>query len=169
MDIDGLGGSRVQLLLDEGLIKDAADIYYLKAEELMRLEKMGEKSADNLLQAIDKVMITDSLKVKGLPAGTRTLFGGNLIELFEDGSAHLVDAGNLAGSTLKVNQGLRNLVEKAGVPWQTAINSCTINPARLIGMESSKGSITAGKDADLVVLGDDYSVQAAYVCGERCY
>ena len=115
------------------------------------------------------VMITDSLKVKGLPAGTRTLFGGNLIELFEDGSAHLVDAGNLAGSTLKVNQGLRNLVEKAGVPWQTAINSCTINPARLIGMEASKGSITAGKDADLVVLGDDYSVQAAYVCGERCY
>jgi N-acetylglucosamine-6-phosphate deacetylase len=36
-------------------------------------------------------------------------------------------------------------------------------------MEASKGSITAGKDADLVVLGDDYSVQAAYVCGERCY
>lgn len=115
------------------------------------------------------VMITDSLKVKGLPAGTRTLFGGNLIELFEDGSAHLVGAGNLAGSTLKVNQGLRNLVERAGVPWQAAINSCTINPARLIGMEASKGSITAGKDADLVVLGDDYSVEATYVCGERCY
>ena len=115
------------------------------------------------------VMITDSLKVKGLPAGTRTLFGGNMIELFEDGSAHLVGAGNLAGSTLKVNQGLRNLVEKAGVPWQTAINSCTINPARLIGMETSKGSITAGKDADLVVLGDDYSVEATYVCGERCF
>ena len=115
------------------------------------------------------VMITDSLKVKGLPAGTRTLFGGNLIELFEDGSAHLVGAGNLAGSTLKVNQGLRNLVEKAGLPWQTAINACTINPARLIGMETSKGSITAGKDADLVVLGDDYSVEATYVCGERCY
>ena len=114
-------------------------------------------------------MITDSLKVKGLPAGTRTLFGGNMIELFEDGSAHLVGAGNLAGSTLKVNQGLRNLVEKAGVPWQTAINSCTINPARLIGMEASKGSITAGKDADLVVLGDDYSVEATYVCGERCF
>ncbi len=115
------------------------------------------------------VMITDSLKVKGLPAGTRTLFGGNMIELFEDGSAHLVGAGNLAGSTLKVNQGLRNLVEKAEIPWQTAINSCTINPARLIGMEASKGSITAGKDADLVVLGDDYSVEATYVCGERCY
>ena len=113
------------------------------------------------------VMITDSLQVKGLPAGTRTLFGGNLIELYEDGSAHLVGAGNLAGSTLKVNQGLRNLVEMAGVPWQTAINSCTINPARLIGVEASKGSITAGKDADVVVLGDDYSVEAVYVCGQE--
>lgn len=113
------------------------------------------------------VMITDSLQVKGLPAGTRTLFGGNLIELYEDGSAHLVGAGNLAGSTLKVNQGLRNLVEMAGLPWQTAINSCTINPARLIGMEASKGSITAGKDADVVVLGDDYSVEAVYVCGQE--
>ena len=112
------------------------------------------------------VMITDSLQVKGLPAGTRTLFGGNLIELYEDGSAHLVGAGNLAGSTLKVNQGLRNLVEMAGLPWQTAINSCTINPARLIGVEASKGSITAGKDADVVVLGDDYSVEAVYVCGQ---
>lgn len=112
------------------------------------------------------VMITDSLQVKGLPAGTRTLFGGNLIELYEDGSAHLVGAGNLAGSTLKVNQGLRNLVEMAGVPWQTAINSCTINPARLIGVEASKGSITAGKDADIAVLGDDYSVEAVYVCGQ---
>lgn len=112
------------------------------------------------------VMITDSLQVKGLPAGTRTLFGGNLIELYEDGSAHLVGAGNLAGSTLKVNQGLRNLVEMAGVPWQTAINSCTINPARLIGMEASKGSVTAGKDADIVVLGDDYNVEAVYVCGQ---
>ena len=115
------------------------------------------------------VMITDSLQVKGLPAGTRTLFGGNLIELFEDGSAHLVGAGNLAGSTLKVNEGLRNLVEKAGVPWQTAINSCTINPARLIGMEAAKGSICAGKDADIAVLRDDYTVEATYVCGERCY
>lgn len=112
------------------------------------------------------VMITDSLQVKGLPAGTRTLFGGNLIELYEDGSAHLVGAGNLAGSTLKVNQGLRNLVEMAGLPWQTAINSCTINPARLIGMEASKGSVTAGKDADIVVLGDDYNVEAVYVCGQ---
>lgn len=115
------------------------------------------------------VMISDGLRFKGLSAGTRMLFGGNLVELCEDGSARLAGTGTLAGSTLKINEGLRNLVEKAGVPWQTAINSCTINPARLIGAERAKGSIQTGKDADLVVLGDDYSVESTFCRGKQCY
>ena len=115
------------------------------------------------------VMISDALRFKGLPAGTRMLFGGNLVELYEDGSAHLVGSGTLAGSTLRINEGLRNLVEKAGVPWQTAINSCTINPARLIGVERVKGSLQTGKDADMVVLGEDYSVVETFCRGIRCY
>ena len=115
------------------------------------------------------VMITDALRVKGLPVGTRTLFGGNMIELQEDGSARLLEGGNLAGSTLRMNQGLRILVEKAGIPWQTAINAATINPARLCGWDRQKGSIQAGKDADLVVLNDDYSVKATFVLGKQVY
>lgn len=115
------------------------------------------------------VMITDSLKVKGLPAGTKTLFGGNPIELQEDGSARLIHGGNLAGSTLKMNEGLRILVEKAGVPWQAAINAATINPAKLCGWDRTKGSIRTGKDADLVVLRDDYSVDATFVLGKRVF
>ena len=115
------------------------------------------------------VMITDSLMVKGLPVGTKTLFGGNLIELYEDGSAHLVEAGNLAGSTLNVNKGLQILVEKAMVPWQSAINACTINPARMLGLEKTKGSIQTGKDADIVVLNDDYSVKMTYVSGIKAF
>ena len=115
------------------------------------------------------VMITDALRVKGLPVGTRTLFGGNMIELQEDGSARLLEGGNLAGSTLRMNEGLRILVEKAGIPWQTAINAATINPARLCGWEGQKGSIQAGKDADLVVLNDDYSVKATFVLGKQVF
>ena len=111
------------------------------------------------------VMISDALRFKGLPVGTRMLFGGNLVELYEDGSAHLVDSGTLAGSTLRINEGLRNLVEKAGVPWQTAINACTLNPARLIGMERTKGSLQAGKDADIVVLREDYTVETTFCRG----
>lgn len=115
------------------------------------------------------IMITDSLMVKGLPAGTKTLFGGNEIELYEDGSAHLTSTKGLAGSTLNVNKGLAILVEKALVPWQTAINSCTLNPARLLGVEDRKGSIQTGKDADIVVLNDDYSVEMTYTKGVKAF
>jgi len=113
------------------------------------------------------VMITDSLRVKGLPAGTPALFGGDPIELSKDGSARLVESGKLAGSTLKMNEGLLNLVEKACVSWQHAINSCTLNPARLIGLEASKGSLQTGKDADIVVLRDDYSIETVFVGGRQ--
>ncbi len=52
MDIEGLGESRVALLVDRGLLKDYADIYSLRFEDLVHLEGMGEKSTINLLQAI---------------------------------------------------------------------------------------------------------------------
>jgi len=53
MDIRGLGPAVVSLLLANNLIKDASDIYYLKKEDLVPLERMGEKSADNLIKAIE--------------------------------------------------------------------------------------------------------------------
>lgn len=115
------------------------------------------------------VTITDSLMVKGLPVGTKVLFGGNEIELYPDGSAHLTETKGLAGSTLNVNKGLQILVEKALVPWLTAINSVTINPARLINVDDRKGTIQTGKDADLVVLNDDYSVEMTYTKGKKAF
>ncbi len=54
MDIDGLGESIVTLLLENNLIEDPADLYYLKKEDLVDLERMGEKSAQNLVNAIEK-------------------------------------------------------------------------------------------------------------------
>ena len=59
MNIDGLGESIVTLLLDNNLIDDAADLYYLKKEDLVKLERMGEKSAQNLLDAIEKSKSND--------------------------------------------------------------------------------------------------------------
>lgn len=115
------------------------------------------------------IMISDALMVKGLPVGTKVLFGGNEIELYEDGSAHLTDTKGLAGSTLRVNMGLKVLVEKAMIPWDYAINSCTINPARLIGVDDRKGKLVAGYDADVVVLNDDYSVEMTYLKGKTAF
>ncbi len=111
------------------------------------------------------IMVSDALMAKGSPAGSKFMFGGNEIVIYEDGSAHLTEAGNLAGSTLRLNEGLRILVEEAMVPFNYAINSCTINPAKCLGIDDRKGSIMVGKDADIVVLDTDYSVIQTYCKG----
>jgi DNA ligase (NAD+) len=54
MNIDGLGEKVVIQLYQQGLIRDVADLYHLDKEELLKLERMGEKSVDNLLEAIEK-------------------------------------------------------------------------------------------------------------------
>ena len=113
------------------------------------------------------VMVTDALMAKGSPAGSKFIFGGNEIEIYEDGSAHLTSTGGLAGSTLKMNNGLRILIEEAMVPVATAINSCTRNPANCIGLGDVKGSIKVGYDADLVVLDSEYNVLQTYVLGNE--
>ena len=112
------------------------------------------------------IMISDALMAKGTPVGSKFIFGGNEIVIYPDGSAHLTSTGGLAGSTLRINQGLRILVEEAMVPFNYAINSCTINPARCIGVDDRKGALSVGKDADLVVLDNDYSVIQTYCMGE---
>lgn len=111
------------------------------------------------------IMITDSLMCKGFPVGTKFDFGGQEVVIYPDGSAHLVEAGNLAGSTLNVNKGLKILIEDALVPVNYAINACTSNPARCLHVDDRKGTIGVGYDADLVVLDRDYKVVQTYCKG----
>ncbi len=54
MDIEGLGGKHIDQFVNAGLIKDVADTYYLKKEDILKLERWAEKSAENLLRAIEK-------------------------------------------------------------------------------------------------------------------
>ena len=54
MDIEGLGGETVALLVNEGLIGNYADLYELRKEQILPLERMAEKSADNLIKGIEK-------------------------------------------------------------------------------------------------------------------
>lgn len=114
------------------------------------------------------IMISDSLMAKGCPVGSKFLFGGNEIEVYPNGSAHLTSTKGLAGSTLRINRGLEILVEKAGVPFDYAINSCTLNPARALGVDDRKGKICTGYDADIVVLNNDYDVVQTYARGVAC-
>ncbi|HVP79494.1 MAG TPA: NAD-dependent DNA ligase LigA [Thermodesulfobacteriota bacterium] len=54
MDIDGLGVKLIEQLVDKGLVKDVADIYYINKEQLVELERMADKSAQNIIDAIEK-------------------------------------------------------------------------------------------------------------------
>ena len=54
LDIEGLGDKWIDVLVDRGMIETVADLYHLSADDLMRLERMGEKSASNLVDAIDR-------------------------------------------------------------------------------------------------------------------
>lgn len=112
------------------------------------------------------IMVSDSLMAKGCPAGSHHLFGGNEIEIYPDGSAHLCSTGGLAGSTLKINRGLQILCEQAGVPFESALNACTINPARALGIDDRKGMLCTGYDADITVLGSNYDVVQTFVRGK---
>lgn len=113
------------------------------------------------------IMISDSLRPKHCPPGGNYQLGGHDIEIDENGLARLKGTDTIAGSTLSMNRGLQILVEQAMVPFDAAINSCTINPARCLGVDGRKGRLAVGYDADIVVLGDAYEVKETYCKGKR--
>ena len=112
------------------------------------------------------ILITDSLRAKHCPPGGDYQLGGHDIEIGLDGLARLKGTDTIAGSTLRMNKGLQVLIEEAGVPVDTAINACTLNPARCLGVDHRKGKICAGYDADLAVLDRDYNVVKTWCRGK---
>ncbi len=113
------------------------------------------------------IMVSDSLRAKHCPPGGSYQLGGHDIEIGEDGLARLKGTDTIAGSTLNMNKGLKILVEKALVPLDAAINSCTLNPARCLRVEDRKGKLVVGYDADIVVLEDNYDVVQTYCRGKK--
>ena len=154
-----------------GLVGAAMRVRDVYGEVICDGNHSNVNSLNNYYMAKGKdhvIMITDALMAKGCPIGSKMLFGGQEIEVSPDGSAHLTATKGLAGSTLQVNRGLQVVVEKAGVPFEYAINSCTLNPARALGMDDRKGKICTGYDADIVVLNNDYDVVQTYARGKAC-
>ncbi len=98
----------------------------------------------------DKVtLITDAMRAKHLPDGLSELGGQTVI--VKNGEARL-ENGALAGSVLKMNDAIKNLVTLAGVDFTDAIDFATVNPAKNLGVFNEVGSIKVGKNADLTVL-----------------
>ena len=86
----------------------------------------------------------------------------------KDGQARL-ENGTLAGSVLKMNTAVKNMVERVGVPFTQAIDCATANPAKQLGIYQETGSISTGKRADFTVLDSDYNVIMTIVAGKIVY
>jgi len=101
-------------------------------------------------------LVTDGMMATGLGEGEYQLMGRQ-VRVDSHGTARLHD-GTIAGSTATMNQCLKTAVEQARIPFDSALLMATLNPARVAGVDQRKGSLAVGKDADLVVLDDDYRV-----------
>lgn len=115
----------------------------------------------------DKViLITDSMRAKGLSDGISELGGQKVI--VKNGEARL-ENGTLAGSILKMNVAVKNMVEKVGVKIEDAIDFATINPAKSLGIENKVGSIKIGKNADFTILDKDFNVIKTIINGKEMF
>ncbi|TAM61230.1 hypothetical protein EPN52_03090 [bacterium] len=77
--------------------------------------------------------------------------------------------GTIAGSALRIDQGVRNLMAFSRVPFERAVIAATSAPARLLGLEREMGTIAPGRRADLAVWDDEYQVAATFVAGQPVY
>ncbi len=110
-------------------------------------------------------LITDAMRAKAISGGVSEL-GGQTVYV-KNGEARLAD-GTLAGSVLKMNVALKNLVEKVGLPLEKAAECATLNPARNLGLQD-RGVIAAGKRADFAVLDPAFNVICTYREGREIY
>lgn len=115
----------------------------------------------------DKIIyITDSLGTAGLPDGEYK-FGP--LPVFVKGGVARIAEGNLAGSSLRLNTAIKNVVEILGIPVEDAMLGVTKNPAEALGMFDKIGSIDPGKRAHLTVLDDGFNVVMTIVDGKIAY
>lgn len=111
-------------------------------------------------------LITDAMRAKGMPDGLSELGGQQVF--VKNGEARLSD-GTLAGSVLKMNVAVKNLVEKVGVSFTDAVDFASANPAKNLGLYDERGSIEVGKRADFAVMDKDYNILYTVIGGKVVY
>ena len=112
------------------------------------------------------VLITDCTRAGGMPDGEYSL-GGQ--KTFVKGIQCLLEDGTIAGSVLKLNAAVKNLVDHAGITVPEAVACASLNPARAIRADGECGSLEAGKRADIIIFDKDINVKKSIIAGEVRY
>ena len=118
-------------------------------------------------KGVDRIiLITDAIRAAGMPDGEYEL--GGLHVTVHQGTPRLAN-GSLAGSTLTLECAVRNMMAAADLPLPIALPMATSTPARALGLQGRKGSIAAGKDADLIIVDERMQVSLTMVGGDIAY
>lgn len=108
-------------------------------------------------------VISDSMRAAGLGAGKFDL-GGQDVFVEENGKYATLADGTIAASISNVYKEFLNLLS-FGIDFRTALKSCTINPAKAIGLDAEIGSIAQGKCADIIFIDKNLEVKEVYING----
>lgn len=148
------------LLLDDLTVEIIADGRHLPASLLRLIYKC--KGPDRI------ALCTDAIRAAGLSAGEYTIGSaahGKAI-LVDEGVAWLPDRSAFAGSVAQTSWLVRNMMNMAGAELTDAVKMASLTPARILGIDSRKGSIDPGKDADIVVFDDAVDIKMTVVEGK---
>ncbi len=113
------------------------------------------------------MLVSDAMRAKCLKAGEYEL-GGQLVTVSKSGKATLPD-GTLAGSTVTLPKAIQRLVNITQCKLEEAMEMASYVPARSLGLESRKGSIAVGKDADLAIFSPDFKCELTMHEGKTIY
>lgn len=108
-------------------------------------------------------LITDSVSAAGLPDG-RYVYNGLKYES-KDGLAAYCGTGTFIGTTLTLNKIIKRVVDMAAANLQQAVEMASLTPAAVLGIQDKKGSLEAGKDADVIVMDGDCNVKMTIIGG----
>lgn len=112
-------------------------------------------------------LITDAMRAAGMPEGDSVLgpLNTGLKVIVENGVAKLPDRSSFAGSVATFDRLVRNMVRMADVSLLDAVKMASATPARIMGIDNKKGSLTKGKDADILIFDKDITIQTTIING----
>jgi len=146
-------------IIDAMDVEIIADGIHLPAPLLKLIMKI--KGANRI------ALITDAMRAAGMPEGDSVLgpLKTGLKVIVEDGVAKLPDRSSFAGSVATADRLVRNMIQMADVSLLDAVKMITLTPARIMNVQDKKGSLSAGKDADIVIFDDNINMEKTIVNG----
>lgn len=145
-------------LFDELNCECICDGIHVSGPAIQLLHK--NKPADKM------TLITDAMRAKHMPDGVSEL-GGQVV-IVKNGEARL-ENGTLAGSVLKMNNAVKNVMKFLNLPLEEVVKLASQNPAKNLGVFDQMGSIKEGKRADFVILDKDLNVVQTVRNGKVIY